>query len=402
MIQGMPQMSIVAAREAITSAALKIKQVSDYPIVTEKRDPVTCEYSSETGWRDYLARSGVEAAIVRCTLRGAEGGRHVFFIGLEDAKEDPQLSEGLLAFAERCWQANTQASFYTFPIADAASHGVAAMSAIGGSALKRVLGQFGHAGVLHATSGADGISALLLRRTSVGPFCDLTQRRLLEVFPLFQEAAMAQVRSIRNERRAALLAAMFDQVSLATLLIGATGRPLFVNAAAQMMLDSRRFVFQSADGTLTCSDSAQSKLLRAAIRTATTVVEEPVDEISMRIGQAEGDWRLAVIVPASTRVGDQQMRCAMVMIHKPQRCNAPSHVLKALGLLPSEQRFLQSFLGTNSIAEAAERSGLSEETARTYLKRVRCKLGVHRQLELARLVYGLVPAIRTSQSLVEG
>ena len=43
-----------------------------------------------------------------------------------------------------------------------------------------------------------------------------------------------------------------------------------------------------------------------------------------------------------------------------------------------------------SLGNAAEGCGLSEETARTYLKRVRAKLGVHRQMELAGLISGLV------------
>lgn len=394
-------MSIALACEPIIVADTKPAPLLDFSIVSEKRDPAIRDHGGEAGWRAYLARSGVEAAVVLCTLRGPDGGRHVFFVGLDQAKDDAQLADGLVAYAERCWQAHPHASFHPFAIADGVGDHAADVPAFGGFGLGRVLGQFGHGAVMHAHSGTDGISALLLRRTAAGPFCDLTQRRLLEMFPLFYEAATAQAKTARSEQRAALLAAMFDQVSLATLLIGATGRPLFANEAAQAMLKSRRFIFQSADGTLACADSTQTKALRAAIRTATTASGEPKDEISMRIGHVETDWRLAVIVPASTRVGNQHLKCAMLMIHKPQHSHAPSHILRALGLLPSEQRFLQSFLRTSSLAEAAAQSGLSEETARTYLKRVRGKLGVHRQLELARLIYGLVPAIRPAQSLVE-
>lgn len=393
-------MSIVIAREPSIVPA-SAASLPDLPSITEKRDAAICEHGGETGWRTYLARAAVDAAIILCAMRGAEGGRHVFFVGLDQAKEDPQLSDGLVVYAEQCWQAHPQDAFHTFAIPDDAANDCASLSAFGGFRLNRVLAQFDHGAIMHAHSGADGISVLLLRRAGAGPFCDLTQRRLLEMFPLFYEAATAQARSARNEQRAALLTAMFDQVSLATLLIGATGRPLFVNEAAQSMLKSRHFIFQSADGLLTCADSVQTKLLRAAIRTATTAVGDPQDEISMRIGHVETDWRLAVIVPASTRAGNRQIRCAMVMIHKPQHSHAPSHILKALGLLPSEQRFLQSFLATSSLAEAAAQSGLSEETARTYLKRVRGKLGVHRQLELAQLIYGLVPAIRPAHSLAE-
>ena len=77
---------------------------------------------------------------------------------------------------------------------------------------------------------------------------------------------------------------------------------------------------------------------------------------------------------------------------------APTSLLEALGLLPSEQRFLGHFLKSSSLCNAAEGCGLSEETARTYLKRVRAKLGVHRQMELAGLISGLVLPLHAADS----
>ena len=80
----------------------------------------------------------------------------------------------------------------------------------------------------------------------------------------------------------------------------------------------------------------------------------------------------------------------MLILMGPGKVDAPTSLLEALGLLPSEQRFLGQFLKSSSLGNAAEGCGLSEETARTYLKRVRAKLGVHRQMELAGLISGLV------------
>jgi DNA-binding CsgD family transcriptional regulator len=99
---------------------------------------------------------------------------------------------------------------------------------------------------------------------------------------------------------------------------------------------------------------------------------------------------LAYVISAGSRRGDSMTRCAMVIIMGPGKVDAPASLLEALGLLPSEQRFLVHFLKSNSLGNAAEGCGLSEETARTYLKRVRAKLGVRRQMELAGLISGLV------------
>ena len=55
----------------------------------------------------------------------------------------------------------------------------------------------------------------------------------------------------------------------------------------------------------------------------------------------------------------------MLILMGPGKVDAPSSLLEALGLLPSEQRFLGQFLKSSSLGNAAEGCGLSEETART-------------------------------------
>lgn len=381
---------------------------SAIPLISEKRELATIEHRGERGWRSYLARLGVDAAIILCDRRGYEGGRHVYLVGIDQAKSNIQLTESLVGYAECVWRAFPTTSFHSYslssppPVTDPRQLRHSSITRVKGIALSRFLALYKEAAVMHACSGSDTTSALLFRSPHAGPFDQLTERRLIDALPLFQDAAIAYARSTKNEHRAALLSAMFDQVSLATFLVNPNGRPVFTNAVAQRMLDDRRFILRSADGTIACADPAQTKLLRSAIKTVATTGLEGSDWTSMRIGEAEGDWRLAVVVAANTVVGDQHLRCAMVLIHCQHRAEAPSHMLKALGLLPSEQRFLESFLSTNSLAEAARLSGLSEETARTYLKRVRGKLGVHRQLELARLIYGLVPPIRSSEPHMAG
>ena len=57
-----------------------------------------------------------------------------------------------------------------------------------------------------------------------------------------------------------------------------------------------------------------------------------------------GDWRLVYVISAKSRSGDATARCAMVIIMGPGKVDAPTSLLEALGLLPSEQRFLGQFL----------------------------------------------------------
>jgi DNA-binding CsgD family transcriptional regulator len=90
------------------------------------------------------------------------------------------------------------------------------------------------------------------------------------------------------------------------------------------------------------------------------------------------------------------------MIHKMKIEAASSALMRAFGLLPSEQRFLTTFLQASSLSHAAASLDLSEETARTYLKRICSKLGVRRQIELASLMFGLSPPIRRKLAPVSG
>ena len=69
-------------------------------------------------------------------------------------------------------------------------------------------------------------------------------------------------------------------------------------------------------------------------------------------------------------------------------------VLPADGaLLPSEARLAWQLAQGTSIAEAASMTGLSEETARNYSKKIYAKTGARGQPELVRIILTSVLAI---------
>jgi DNA-directed RNA polymerase specialized sigma24 family protein len=163
-----------------------------------------------------------------------------------------------------------------------------------------------------------------------------------------------------------------------------------MNSAARAMLEERKWLIRLADGSISSTNAKQSKQLRESIRIAATADASASTENVYRLDSSTGDFRLAYVVSAMSRSGDTATRGALLIVLAPGKMDAPTPLLEALGLLPSEQRFLGHFLKSSSLGNAAVDSGLSEETARTYLKRVRAKLGVHRQMELAGLISGLV------------
>lgn len=56
------------------------------------------------------------------------------------------------------------------------------------------------------------------------------------------------------------------------------------------------------------------------------------------------------------------------------------------GLTPAEARLVEALLGGETVAEYAERAGVSANTAKTQLKRVFAKTGCGRQAELVAAV----------------
>lgn len=345
--------------------------------------------TDEGSWRSFLLGIGVDSAVLACTLKVGECRRQIYFVGLDALRRDKDLSGALGSYAERVWEAHPKSPFRTYRIARPAPEEL--RLPFQRSRLVELLARYDHAAVAQHVSARASISALYMRRAENGPFSEAAERQLRDALLLFEEIAVSRAATKQHALQAAMLSTMFDQVSLATLLVDEDARPLFMNQSARELIAARELLVQGADGAIAARDQQQNRELRTAIRAAT--MSAKCDQTSFRIGDIEGGWRLAVVVPASTVLADQHMRGAMLLLHAPQQAAAPSHMLKALGLLPSEQRFLDAFLRASSLTEAARQSGLSEETAKTYLKRVRAKLGVHRQLELARLIYGLVPPI---------
>jgi PAS domain-containing protein len=353
---------------------------------------------ADLGWREFLSTMGVSAAVISYVREGGDVGRQAFLVGLDHARADRRLARSLISYAEHIWQSGGLSTFRSFRMSQHPL--VADISADSPTrsshdvALAQLLKQFDHAAVARHSEPEATMQVLLFRGFDDGEFTAECHRSIMRVLPLFIQSAGAYVAARREERRTAQLEAMFDKVSLATMLVDANGRPIFCNDAARVMLNERDWLLQGPDGTLTCRNAGLSKQLKVAIRGVATTGDFASTETVIRLDNDEGEWRLAFIVPAVSRFRDESSRCAMVLVHAAARTDASAQLLSALGLLPSEQRFLTSFLRAASLSEAATEAGVSDETARTYLKRVRAKLGVHRQMDLAGLISGLVPPIR--------
>ncbi len=352
-------------------------------------------------WHDYLAQYDVSAAIITVSFAAPEFQRHAFLIGLDDARSDPRATQRLLSVAEALWERVGPQSAFQFQLSAGDCSARLLLESDAGAAAYPILSAFDHGVAAQTQHHGTTTRAIYFRRIGMGRFDRREVGSLQLILPLFADSAAGGALLARQSRRSAMLEGMFDRVSLSMMMLDATGRPLFMNSAAEAMLDERKWLIRSADGSICGTSAKQSKELRESIRLAATAAVDAPKEDVYRLDCRSGEWRLAYVVSATSRSGDVATRCALLIVLAPGKMDAPTHLLEALGLLPSEQRFLGHFLKSSSLCNAAVDCGLSEETARTYLKRVRAKLGVHRQMELAGLISGLVLPLHASSSSEE-
>jgi len=340
-------------------------------------------------WHDYLAQFDISSAILTVLASSASAQRRAFLIGFDHVRGNPAATKSLLASMDDLVERGGEPPVHHFQLART---DLAPASPLASD----LPGRFDWGIMVRMKQGTEIIRALFFRREEAGKFSDRDALSLQLIAPILAESATRVSQLAHQSRHTAMLEAMFDRVSMSMALLSAEGQPLFLNSAAGALVAQRRWLIPAVDGTLVAANPAQAKGLRDAIARAATAVD-PVEEV-FRLDCRDGDWRLAYVVSAKSRSGGEMARCAMLIIMGPGKVDAPSSLLEALGLLPSEQRFLGQFLKSSSLGNAAEGCGLSEETARTYLKRVRAKLGVHRQMELAGLISGLVLPLRAADS----
>jgi DNA-binding CsgD family transcriptional regulator len=170
----------------------------------------------------------------------------------------------------------------------------------------------------------------------------------------------------------AALAALFDLVSRfrrPAVIIGASGRPLFVSLEAMALL---------GEGGRTLAVS--SKLLGAGPGAKGRRLDEPV-----LLERDQGGPLLAQVLPVAKALGDG-LRLVLFTDPRAGGQGDPEPVLHLLGLTPTEARLAVRVGRGASPQEAGPGLGMTATTARSTLRSIYAKLEVSRQAQLARLV----------------
>lgn len=187
-----------------------------------------------------------------------------------------------------------------------------------------------------------------------------------------------------------------DQLPTGVILVDASGRIVFANAAAQRTLSSEEGL--TAEGgrlsaILASDTTALRALISAAVRTTTGQGLHPGGVLNVSRPQSERPLSVLVTpVPASADYRNLGHAGAAVLISNPDQPQSPDpDVLRALfRLTAAECRLVTAICSGLSLAEAAVSLQITRETAKSHLKHVFAKTGTSRQSELVAVVGRLV------------
>ena len=154
-----------------------------------------------------------------------------------------------------------------------------------------------------------------------------------------------------------------------------TGRILFLTGEAEAVLHRK----------------TAPRLLPVELRTLLsgtdpTKSENPGFTRSALLTLPHGPQVLATVFPVALRLSEAP--ALMVLLNDPRAPGPadPEPLLRLMGLTPSEAA-LAALIGSGSTpAEAAAARGITQSTARSTLKIIFSKLGLHRQADLAQIV----------------
>jgi len=241
---------------------------------------------------------------------------------------------------------------------------------------------------------------LVLRDRTQPPFSDHDCELMAVLIPHLDRALKLQrdLGLMEFGRNVAL--DTLDSMALGVTVIDDEARIKLCNRAAREIADARdgirfvgeRLVIEGSDGSRIRMKARE--LIRAALTGAPTPGE------AFEIARPSGGESYQVMVSAlwgnQLRFGSGLLNQPLAIIyvrdpHQPDETRA--EILQRLyGLAPSQARLAELIANGSTLKEAARDLGITEVSARQYLKLILQKTGTHRQPELVRKILLIPPA----------
>lgn len=177
------------------------------------------------------------------------------------------------------------------------------------------------------------------------------------------------------------LTSLLDHLRMGVILLDDLGKVSYANRSAAELLGAEPGLAASGAGE---RRDARTEALFRTIRSKGEdegVHRHPADGRPIQVLESRLDW------PHDLSLTGRRFRSALFIGDPKQRTGDPFENLGRLyALTPAESRLAWLLVGDFSLAEAAAQLGITQNTARTVLKRVLAKTGTRRQASLVRLL----------------
>lgn len=231
----------------------------------------------------------------------------------------------------------------------------------------------------------------LINGTDAPDFGDDDKAMLVALRPHLETSLAMFARISREETELQALIDTLDRLTICTLILSGTGRILRANSAARRLLAARD-VAHAIDDRLTLlhrgGDAELQSLIGKALAASRVKGGPPFVE-ALRL-DSRTDQHVGVLVRSIQPTGPftNDSAPAVVVYFAGSGTAQPIErlVTQLFDLTPSEAHLATLLATGSSLAEAAEKLGLTENTVRTYCKTILNKVGVRRQTELVRLI----------------
>jgi DNA-binding CsgD family transcriptional regulator len=173
---------------------------------------------------------------------------------------------------------------------------------------------------------------------------------------------------------------------MGVVVVDAESNILFMNSLGTEYLAGNDGLTMSPTGLCRASRPVETAELHRLVKMAVNAGGETVGH-ALAVTREKADRPLSVVIaplPAEHHNG----RVAVLLISDPERQTLPpvDTVAKLFDLTDAEARLALALSEGQRIEDAAEKLGITLNSARTYLKRIFSKTDVTRQAELVRLI----------------
>jgi DNA-binding CsgD family transcriptional regulator/PAS domain-containing protein len=241
-----------------------------------------------------------------------------------------------------------------------------------------------------------------VRHETVGIADAETLRDLSLLFPHYRRAVLIGKTIEQTRVEATSLSEALDGLAASVFLLDAANRIVYLNQAAQSMLDEGLVARKSGDAIVICDKTADSTLRKtgAAIVGGELLNQE---SIAIAVRGLDGQPCIAHVLPLTSGVRQKAGRsyqAVLALFLRSARFARPvalDAMAQLYSLTPAEVKTLVGVVELGSIPAAANSHEVSRETIKTHLKRIFDKTGTSRQADLVKLLAGIVSPLASDR-----